>query len=77
MTKVLGCKVEDNLYKLFDRLPGTKSENLQRAIVMYLNYQHNKPVNHVNSIENRRKHQQAIEYLNQLEKQAQYDSGGF
>ena len=77
MTKVLGCKVEDHLYVLFKRLPGSISENLRRAVIEYLNKQHNKPVNHVNSIVNQRKHDEAIEYLARLEKQAQQEYEGF
>lgn len=77
MTKILGTRVEDRLYELFDRLPGTKSENLLRAIIMYLNYQHSKPVNMVNSIENKKKHDEAVEYLEHLEKQPEYNYRGF
>jgi len=77
MTKVLACKVEDELYFLFDRLPGTKSKNLRRAIIMLLNYEHSKPVNSVYSIENRKKHEDIVRYLDSLDFDSKLENGGF
>ncbi len=67
MSKVLGCKVENNLYNLFDRLPGSKSENLRRAIIAYINKHHNKPVNVVNRVETVRTYRDLVEWVDNLD----------
>ena len=42
--KVLGVKVEDSLYDRFDDIPGSISDNLKKAVEMYLNDTVNKPL---------------------------------
>ena len=77
MTKTLGVKVEDPLYDLFADLPGTISTNLRRAIIRYLNHCHNVDVNHINSVENRKKHEDIVRYLDSLDFDSKLENGGF
>ena len=76
MSKVLGVKVEDELYDRFAALEGSISGNLRIAVEMFLNYHTDKSLTTVNRLLFDEKYKELTKLIDEHLARENKDSGG-